>query len=132
MYKNSYDKIKNVKISFNNLIENIKNIKDQLEDMYIHVYHEAKEEVTQKQEKSIRIQKRTLKLYNKLDFDLCTKLIRKILPLRVKLFNKIHCSGFRIYEEDTIQVAFYFNDKREYIYYYNFASYQIKTLLNIK
>ena len=132
MYKDSYDRIKIVKNSFDDLIDNVKSIKDQLEDVYINVYREAREEVAQKQEEYVRESEETKRIYNQLDFDICSKLIRKILPLRVKLFNKIYCCRINIKNGNMIQVAFYFNDKNEYIYYYNFASYQIKALLNME
>ncbi|MFC0903712.1 hypothetical protein ACFHWD_03285 [Clostridium sp. MT-14] len=132
MYKDSYNRIKAIKNSFNDLIDNIKEIKDQLEDVYINTYREVREEITQKQEEYVHESEETKRIYNQLDFDICSKLIKKILPLRVRLFNKIHCCGTNIENGNTIQVAFYFNDKNEYIYYYSFAPYQIRLFLHIK
>jgi Ser-tRNA(Ala) deacylase AlaX len=114
------------------LDDELKDIKDNIDDYYNHTYAEVRKEILNKKEKSVKTQEETKSICNQLDFDICTQLIKKILPLRVKLFNKIHCCGFGVHNANSIQVVFYFNDNDNNMYYYNFYLPQIKVLLHIK
>ena len=65
-------------------------------------------------------------------FKTCEKLIKKILPLRIKILNSIHCNECGVTENNEIMIGFHYNNDYENEYVYHFSIYQIKTLLHIK
>jgi hypothetical protein len=71
------------------------------------------------------------KIYDSLDFDLCTKLVKSKLPLRIKLLNKITCNGKSLHDE-YITINYYFNEDVSFKWSYDFYIDEIIDMLKIK
>jgi len=135
---NSKDYKKEIKFSLDEIIDKIRHLKDNMENYYNHTYAEIRKEIFNKKEKFVKNQEEINKLYDMLEnhdrnkFENCKKLIKKILPLRIKIFNSIHCCECGVTENNKILVGFYFNDDYTHEYIYHFSAYQIRNILHIK
>ena len=81
---------------------------------------EVYKEVFDRKEKRIQYTEKAKLLYDKFRYDnpIVLKHLRKELPLRVRLLNKVHVIGMALLYEDIIQYTYYFNNdsKRVFIY----------------
>ena len=82
-----------------------------LDGMYISIKDEIKKEILEEKEYTNQANIETLEVYNKLNFDICKKLVKKELPLRIKLLNKINVYGYRLEKTNYISIFFSFNNK---------------------
>ena len=78
------------------------------------VYDSSRSELTNEilgeQKRVKRIDSETGELFNLLNYKLCETLIRKKLPLRVRLFTKVACHGYGIRGHGSIMIAFSFGN----------------------
>ena len=135
---NSENYKKEIKFSLDEIIDKTQYLKDNMENYYNHTYAEIRKEIFNKKEKFIKNQEEINKLYDMLGeisndkFKSCEKLVKKILPLRTRFLNSIHCNECGVTENNKILVGFYFNDDYTHKYFYYFPAYQIRNILHIK
>lgn len=114
----------------NKLKETLKDIIDTLDNTYYKMETELRKEILQHKENIDKINKETNELYSKLSYKTCEKIIKSQLPLRIKLFNKVECTGFGIKGNGLIEIYSTFNNSFPFrkIYYIS----EIKRILKIK
>lgn len=78
-----------------------------------------------------KIEKETNEIFYKLTHELCVELIKKKLPLRVRLFNKIEWSGHGVKDNGLIGIWFKFNNSNN-AFEYVFRIEEIKDYLRKK
>jgi tRNA G26 N,N-dimethylase Trm1 len=103
----------------NKVKDSLESIINEIDDMYYSLNNELSEEINTNKSKQEKIEKETNDIFYKLDHDICMKLIKKKLPLRVKLFNKIEWAGHGVSGNGFIRICFKFNnshDAFEYIF----------------
>lgn len=73
---------------------------------------EIYKEVNDRKEKKTLYTEQAKELYDKFRYDnpIVKKQLRKSLPLRIRLLNKVTVIGMALMYEDTIQYTYYFND----------------------
>jgi len=71
---------------------------------------ELENETLGEKSKREEIKQETDDLYNLLNFEVCTKIIKNKLPWRVKLFNRIECHGFGLKSLEKIMIYFTLNN----------------------
>lgn len=91
---------------------------DKVKELFNEIYDIAYEEALAKayknvmslKEKRIKRNKLAEELYNQVEYTEVEKLIRRELPLRVKLFNKVSVIGKSLIGEGRLAYTYYFND----------------------
>ena len=116
--------------TLNQIKTQLKDITYSLDDIYSSLYSELRKEILKQKEKTQVENEETKKMYNFLDVDLCTKIVKKELPLRVKLFNKIQCNGFGINSPGYIKIYSTINNDFPFINIYH--TKLIKEILKIR
>lgn len=81
---------------------------------------EIYEEMFQRKEKKVRYTELAKKLYDKFNYNNPTVLkhLKRELPLRVSLLNKITIIGMALLYEDIIQYTYYFNNDINHVFVY--------------
>ena len=100
----------------NEIKDRLANICDELDTVYANRNKELKSEILDCKAKKSEISKQAKELYNELSFEICEDIIKKSLPLRVRLFNKIHCNGYGITVNNTIEMRYYYNSNMDMIH----------------
>lgn len=85
------------KIYFNKINKQFIDIMNNFSNMYFNLKAELEDEILGEKKKFEETNEETKRIYDKLNTELCTKIIRKKLPWKVKLFNKINCFSYGIY-----------------------------------
>jgi len=83
-----------------------------LDNIYDSMREELENETLGEKSKREEIKQETNDLYNLLNFEVCTRIIKNKLPWRVKLFNRIECHGFGLKSSEKIMI--YFTLNRDY------------------
>jgi hypothetical protein len=115
----------------NKVQKSLSNIKDEIDDIYYSLRSELTEEIIADKIKQEKINKETNDIYDKLTKEICVKLVKKKLPLSVKLFNNIKWAGQGVKGNGLILICFNFNNSFnsfEYVY----TIEEIKEYLKIK
>lgn len=87
-----------------------KELMDKLYDIaYDEAYKDAYENVKSSIERRKKRNELANKLYDSVEYKDVENLIRKNLPLRIRLFNKVSVIGKALIQEDTILYTYYFN-----------------------
>lgn len=115
----------------NKIKDSLEEILENLDDNYYCMETELRKEILDKKEKEVKINEEIKHIYSMLSNEMCIKLIKKILPLKVRLFNKIRWSGTGITGIDSITIWFCFGDWG-YSFSHPFNLKEIKQLLKIK
>lgn len=95
----------------NELKEKLIDIANNIDDVYYTLEKELHTEITKKQEKKEIMTKGANDLFDKLNYTICDKILKKKLPLRVRLFNNIKCMGYAVTQRNQIEIEFAFNDR---------------------
>lgn len=89
-------------------------VKELFNEIYDIAYEDALKEAYKNamslKEKRIKRIKLAEELYNQVEYVEVEKLIRRDLPLRVKLFNKVSVIGKSLIGEGRLVYTYYFND----------------------
>lgn len=116
----------------NKIQHSLEEISENLAHDYYCMETELRKEILNKKGNIEKINKETNDIYNILSDEICIKLIKKRLPLRVKIFNKINWCGKEITGNGLITIWFCFNGKFGYPFSYKFYIEDIEQLLKIK
>lgn len=95
----------------NELKEKLIDIANNIDDVYYTLEKELHAEITKKQEKKEIMTKGANDIFDKLSYTICDKILKKKLPLRVRLFNNIKCTGYAVTPRNQIEIEFAFNDR---------------------
>jgi hypothetical protein len=85
-------------------------IADDIDTIYYTLEKELREEIIESKNKQEIETKEANKVFNKLNREICLKILKKKLPIRVRLFNKIECMGFGVTEYNNIETWFCLNE----------------------
>lgn len=113
-------------------IQLLKQITESIDDIYYATRDELEEDILHRKEKIEKADKETNDIYNVLTEKTCIKLIKKKLPLRIRLFNKISWQGQGIKGSGLILICFAFNEKFDQCFEYVFRTEEVKKILKIK
>lgn len=113
-------------------MKRLENVANDVGDIYYSIRSELEKEILNRKETIDKTDAEIKSIYAMLSDEKCITLIKKKLPLRVKLFNKILWSGTAIKRSDMITVYFSFNDSNYNYFQYEFNAREIKELLKIK
>lgn len=113
-----------IKDEFNGLTEEISTL-------YNILYQEIRQDIIHVEEKREKVSKETDEIYEMLDDEKCAKLIKSILPLRIKLINKVKCHGKGEVGNGRIEIYYDLNSS-DYRYTYEFTIEQIKYILKLE
>lgn len=103
--------------------------KNKLENVYWSCKDELQQEII-KNDKQIKIDtKEANELWKELDYNKCTYIIKKILPFKIRLFNKITCCGYGVTRNNRIEIEFYFNNNISNVYTKTLYVSEIKSKL---
>lgn len=86
-------------------------IKDDIDDMYYTLEKELREEILESKNKKEIETKEANEVFKKLDYEICNKILKKKLPIRVRVFNNFKCMGFGVTQYNNIEINFCLNDK---------------------
>ena len=109
----------------------LETIINEIDDMYYSLNSELSNEIIANKIKREKIEKETKDIYDKLTDETCMKLIKKKLPMRVRLFNNIKWGGQGIKGNGLILICFHFNESSN-TFEYVFRIEEIKDYLKIK
>lgn len=98
-------------------------------DLYDSLKIELENEILGVKVKGERADQETNDFFNLLNYDICTKIIKKKLPLRIRLFTKVTCHGYGVRDSGRIMIAFSFNDLHNN-FEYNVSIKEIRRLMN--
>ena len=129
-----YDKHRN---KINNHLLELDKLKDKIFDcwnsMYDEIESDLRQEFSRKNEAEIKIDERLYKVFNQLSNEKCTKLIKTVIPKRIKLLNKIVASGYEVDNRcKLIIVYFYFNNDHSKEFEYGFCAKDIQRILKLE
>lgn len=108
--------------------EEIIRLVDELEYSLVKEIHKNKEEKESLLKESLEF---TNLIYDKITYENAEKVIKSKLPLTIKLFNKIHCIGYRISSPGWIKLDFQFNRNMKDIVSLNVTSKEISDILKL-
>ena len=95
----------------NEIKEKLKAITYDIDGMYNMLEEKLRNEITQRQEEKEGLHKEADEMFEKLNYTICDKILKKKLPLRVRLFNNIKCMGYAVTPRNQIEIEFAFNDR---------------------
>jgi hypothetical protein len=95
----------------NEIKEKLKAITYEIDGMYNTLEDKLRNEIVQKQEEKQALHKEADEMFERLNYTICDKILKKKLPLRVRLFNNIKCMGFAVTPRNQIELEFTFNDR---------------------
>jgi Skp family chaperone for outer membrane proteins len=101
---------KNSHMHKNEIKDKLISIKDDIDDMYYTLEKELREEIIQGKNKKEIETKEANEVFKKLNREICSKILKNKLPMRVKLFNKIECMGFGVTQYNNIEISFCLNE----------------------
>lgn len=96
----------------NQLTEKVQGILYDIDEMYDNMHIELSKEIHNKKEKQEKDMIVINKIFDKLNNEICLELVKKRLPLMVKLFNKVECRGKGVLSPNQIEIYFFFNENR--------------------
>lgn len=121
------DKSEELRNEFKNKLLSASNDFDKL---YYSIRNELEAEILNRKEKIAKIEAETNEIYGLLTIEKCISLIKRKLPLRVKLFNKIKYGGKAISSNKHILIGFFLNNSYN-CFEYTFTVNEIKEFLKI-
>lgn len=95
--------------SFSTLNDLKEHMDDLLDEMYSKIYKQAREEITKREADRIYHNLVAKKVYDKLNFEICKNIVKKSLPLRIILLNKIDIVGTSLEQNGIISIRYIFN-----------------------
>jgi hypothetical protein len=113
----------------------LEDLVDNIDNMYFILRNELEEEILQRKEKIEKIDEDTNKIYELLlqgNQGNVLKLIRKSLPVRIRLFNKISIGAYGVFKPGQYFVDFYFNHNPYYSFQRFFVVGEVKEILKYK
>lgn len=84
-------------------------VSESLEEVYHEIRYDIREEIMKDIEVRNTINKKLNIIYDQLTFEKCEKLVKRGLPWRIRLVNKVKCMGKTI-DENRIVITFVFNN----------------------
>lgn len=97
----------------NNFKEKLDDLCHSIDDFYYTLKEEIEDEILGVRKEQHIIHDETLKIYKKLDNKKCTKIIKKVLPLRNRIFSNVKVSGYGMKNSTQIEISFYFGINTE-------------------
>lgn len=94
------------------------NIEHLIQEAYklakIEVTDEVWKEVREREERRIKFNEKAKQLYDDISYKTVEKYIKKALPLRVRLFNKVEVIGKCLMYDNVITYTYRFNNSNNY------------------
>lgn len=115
----------------NQIKTDLERIIDDLDNSYYSMRKELETEILNRKNNIEKIDEETNELFSKLSDEICVKLIKHILPFRIKLFNKVTWHGHGVYGTGKIIIYFHFNNNSDNVFQYVFNTKDIKKTLKI-
>lgn len=111
-------------------------LKDMISSCWYEVYNDIENDLRKTilgiKEEKIEANKEIREVYWCLSYEKCKILVKSIMPLRVKLLNKIIVNGYGINDkENGITVIYYLNNMDSHCFKHTFGADYIKKTLNI-
>lgn len=103
MNKESYSHKEDIK-------KRILSIANDIDNMYYTLENELREEIIEGKDRKVIETKEANEAFDKLDREICYKILKKTLPVRVNLFNKIECMGYGVTQYNNIEIWFCLNE----------------------
>jgi hypothetical protein len=97
----------------NQVKNSLENIINEIDEVYYSLTDELSNEIANKEIKRQKIEKETNDIYDLLTKEICIKLIKRNLPFRIRLLNKIKWAGQGIKGNGLILICFNFNESDE-------------------
>lgn len=108
--------------------EKLREIGHEIDGMYDKMWVEINNEINLRKEQREKVARKSEEVVSKLSLEICDKILRKKLPLRVRLLNKVECMGYG--STGVGQVMIYFNLNNDInSYQYIISSQEINKLL---
>jgi hypothetical protein len=94
----------------NKIKENLQAFTCDIDSMYYALENELRSEIIKNQEEKENNHKEADEMFKRLSHTICNKILKKKLPLMVRLFNKYKCMGFGVTLSNNIQISFVLNN----------------------
>lgn len=87
-------------------------------------------ETLQREERRVKFEKKAEEVFDRLDRNICAKIIKMKLPFFLKLFYKVNCHGFSMNCDSQIEICFELNNNSDCRLYKRYSVNEIEFLLN--
>ena len=120
----------NTSLGYKNQLQKLlSNASDGVDNIYYSLKSELQDEILGEKVKREQVDKETKELYDLLNKYICEKIIRKKLPWKIRLLNKVNYRGMGIKSSGLIMISFCFNENYSNSFERTFSIEEIKKLM---